>query len=130
MDGNFQQATLSDRARLCQLSFDQCLARFVCVSPQSRAAIEDQLGRFSIWAANNGLFAPARASLDYRLREAEDVQRLVMGLLRTLDESIQKCLLIRLADKLISADPPLYHRHRWCASVGGHGKPRTTGPEL
>ncbi|KAJ0422969.1 hypothetical protein BJY00DRAFT_310570 [Aspergillus carlsbadensis] len=92
MEGSSTQATLSDRARLCQISFDQCLAGVVCVSPQSRAAIEDQLGRFSIWASNTGVFAAARASLDYRLREAEEVQRLVMGLLRTLDESIQKCI--------------------------------------
>lgn len=91
MDTGIQEASLAEHARQCILSFDECESHAARLPPQGKAMIEDQVGRFSVWASNIGALAPARASLDYRLREAEDVRRLVMALLITLDASIQEC---------------------------------------
>ncbi|KAL3472857.1 hypothetical protein BJX99DRAFT_234764 [Aspergillus californicus] len=104
MDPDLQDTSLAERARQCLLSFNECQARSTCLLPQAQAAIEDQVGRFSIWASNIGVFAATRASLDYRLREAEDVQRLIFGLLKTLDESIQQCIPLTPLD--VSQDGP------------------------
>ncbi|PYH93865.1 Annexin [Aspergillus ellipticus CBS 707.79] len=52
---------------------------------REQSSIEDQLGRFSIWTSNIGVFATRRASLDYRLRAIPDVQRLVIALLDALN---------------------------------------------
>lgn len=55
--------------------------------------IEDQDGRFRIWAGNLGAFQklPSKSSLDYRLREspkvAIQVQELLQDLHRALDDS-------------------------------------------
>ncbi|KAL2816179.1 hypothetical protein BDW59DRAFT_166463 [Aspergillus cavernicola] len=103
MDTDLQDTSLAERARQCLLSFNECQAHLACLLPQAQAAIEDQVGRFSIWASNIGVFAATRASLDYRLREAEDVQRLILGLLKTLDESIQQYI-SRLAPLDVSQD--------------------------
>lgn len=40
-----------------------------------------QTGRFRLWAANIGVTAETRASLDYRLRDAPDVAEMVGSLL-------------------------------------------------
>ena len=46
--------------------------------------VEDQFGRFRIFASNVGVFAAGHASLDYRLRSSEDVQEVALRLLRSL----------------------------------------------
>lgn len=91
MDIDMQDATIAEMAEACLLSFNKCLKRFAVLPPQHQSAVEDQLGRFSIWSANIGVFSRYRASLDYRLRGVADVQRLVRGLLWTLNEHIQEC---------------------------------------
>ncbi|KAM7215374.1 hypothetical protein V8F06_009235 [Rhypophila decipiens] len=51
------------------------------------------------------VFAKGRASMDYRLREAPDVQDVVIGLLEALGHRVQRCtdLLAAQADR---TDPP------------------------
>jgi hypothetical protein len=46
--------------------------------------IEDELGRFRMWASNIGAIKIGKASLDYRLREAEYLSENVKSLLRDL----------------------------------------------
>uniref|UniRef100_A0A093VD80 Serine/threonine-protein phosphatase n=2 Tax=Talaromyces marneffei PM1 TaxID=1077442 RepID=A0A093VD80_TALMA len=53
--------------------------------------VEDQFARFSLWTANIGVFASGRASLDHRLREAQEVHEVITGLLEVLDDRIQEC---------------------------------------
>ncbi|QKX61259.1 uncharacterized protein TRUGW13939_08407 [Talaromyces rugulosus] len=88
MEIEAQGATITDTAEACLLSFNKCLDLFAVLPPQQRSAVEDQLGRFLII----DVFASYRASLDYRLRGVADVQQLVRGLLRTLNEHIQEYL--------------------------------------
>jgi hypothetical protein len=56
----------------------------------SAAALEDELGRFRVWAGNIGAIQRGHSSLEYRLREApivlESVLKLLEELCRSLDE--------------------------------------------
>ncbi|PYH68479.1 uncharacterized protein BO88DRAFT_488420 [Aspergillus vadensis CBS 113365] len=84
--------TLAESANLCLESFTKCLARVGHLTVREQSAIEDQLGQFSIWSSNIGIFAAAKNSLDYRLRDAFRVQRLLRRLLRILNDHIQRLL--------------------------------------
>ncbi|KAL4903147.1 hypothetical protein BDW74DRAFT_156725 [Aspergillus multicolor] len=90
MEVVWQDGSISECAKLCLQLFNQCLDQFYLLSPKQQSEIDDQFGRFSIWLSNIGVFAPTRGSLDYRLREAPDIQRLVRRLLRTLNDQIQQ----------------------------------------
>ncbi|KAK2811629.1 hypothetical protein FQN50_001971 [Emmonsiellopsis sp. PD_5] len=90
MNPGQEGSTIAGSAGKCLESFNECLANFSLLPPRQQSGIEDQLGRFSIWTSNIGVFASTRASLDYRLRDVEDVHRLVQGLLWILNEHIQR----------------------------------------
>ncbi|KAH7417504.1 hypothetical protein BKA64DRAFT_301951 [Cadophora sp. MPI-SDFR-AT-0126] len=85
------QASVSDLAELCMLSFQDCLQQSATLHPRELSLSEDQLGRFSLWANSIGVFAPGRASMDHRLREAPEIIEIVAGLLDGLKYSINSC---------------------------------------
>ena len=64
----------------------------------SAVAINDEFGRFKVWAANIGALQPASrsSSLEYRLREATRVKDHVSRLLRDLNHSLTECKCIYL----------------------------------
>lgn len=47
--------------------------------------LQDELGRFNLWAANIGVFAPLQASLDYRLIDIPDIKSQFLRQLDTLN---------------------------------------------
>ena len=47
-------------------------------------SIQDELGRFKVWAEDMGAHRTGRMSLDDKLREASHIQKPVAGLLREL----------------------------------------------
>jgi len=51
--------------------------------------LEDQLGRFNIWASKLGVFADGTASLDHRLKKTPDVGDLVIRSLTTLLKHVE-----------------------------------------
>ena len=59
----------------------------------SAVAIQDEFGRFKVWAANIGALQPASrsSSLEHRLREATRVKNHVIKLLRDLNHSLTEC---------------------------------------
>ncbi len=59
----------------------------------SAVAIQDEFGRFKVWAANNGALQPVSRSpsLEHRLREAPKVKDHVIKLLRDLNHSLTGC---------------------------------------
>ncbi|CAF3570952.1 unnamed protein product [Fusarium graminearum] len=95
------QITIVDCAKSCLESFQKCLnstgkADKVTASLTSRLSpslvrVEDQLARFSLWAANLNVFSASKASLDNRLREAPDVKDAIVALLETLNYRIKSC---------------------------------------
>jgi hypothetical protein len=56
----------------------------------SSTKVEDELARFKIWATNIGAMNIGRASLDYRLRDAEYLQEDVASLLEDLKENLRQ----------------------------------------
>lgn len=67
-------------------------------SQLSAVAINDEFGRFKVWAANIGALQPASrsSSLEYRLREATRVKDHVIRLLRDLNHSLTECKCISM----------------------------------
>jgi len=53
--------------------------------------VQDQIGRFSVWAGNVGAHNPAssRMSLDYKLKEAPHIHNTVVELLEELSTSLE-----------------------------------------
>ncbi|KAI0180727.1 hypothetical protein GGR52DRAFT_2839 [Hypoxylon sp. FL1284] len=95
--------TVAEIAGSCLRSFQECVRRAVSIHPRELSLVEDQLARFSVWAANIRVFSQGRASSDHRLREAPDVQDAVIGLLQALDYRIQNCT--QCLESFSSRDP-------------------------
>ncbi|ETS79226.1 hypothetical protein PFICI_09079 [Pestalotiopsis fici W106-1] len=87
-------APISAGARACHIAFERCLqsASHPMLGVRQYSYTEDQMARFSIWTSNMAVFAAWRFSLDYRLREADDVQRLMLGMLEVLKGRISECV--------------------------------------
>lgn len=72
----------------CQL-LEQNAAEF---SDQiSLLAVEDELGRLRVWAANAGAHRTGRVSLDHKLRESSGIHATIANLIRDLDASLREC---------------------------------------
>lgn len=56
----------------------------------SLQAIQDEFGRFRVWAGNVGAHRSGRVSLDYRLREAGQMRQIVASLLDDLKVNLQE----------------------------------------
>jgi hypothetical protein len=56
----------------------------------SGAAIENELGRFKLWASNIGAMNVGKASLDYRLKDVKYLTQNVQSLLEYLKESLSE----------------------------------------
>ncbi|KAH6980228.1 hypothetical protein EDB82DRAFT_510398 [Fusarium venenatum] len=86
--------TIATSANQCLQSFQKCLISASSINPRELSMIEDQVARFSSWAASIGVFAPGSASMDHRLRYAPEVHSVVTGLLESLNYQCQECLSI------------------------------------
>lgn len=62
------------------------------LDPHLRSELENELGRFKIWAGNLGVFAPGRASADYRLRDDADVREVLIQMLNRLRQSTKQAM--------------------------------------
>lgn len=56
----------------------------------SLQGVQEELGRFKIWAGNIGALQKGPSSLDYRLREASHVQQPIVRFLRDLEFSLKE----------------------------------------
>ena len=57
---------------------------------ETQETLHNLLERFKLWAANCGAHRVGRMSLDHRLREAMDVHRQVVKLLRDLEDALKE----------------------------------------
>ena len=78
-------------ARQCAALFRRALSG-QSLGEKTRIDLENQLGRFKIWAGNIGVFAAGNASIDFRLRNDQDVKEVIVQMLlrlwRTIDQLI------------------------------------------
>jgi len=84
-------ATVAGYTKTCLASFQRCLKNSAALYARELSIIEDQLAGFSVWAVNIKVFGAGCESLDYSLREAPDIQDIVVGLLEALDYHLQEC---------------------------------------
>ena len=71
----------------------------------SSIAVQNELGRFRIWASNIGAMHIGRLSLDYRLRDADYLYQDVTSLLEDIKESLIEGLLLKIAYSDDSDEP-------------------------
>jgi hypothetical protein len=92
---------------VCRVSFQKL---FVAVQNPARefsdqisvATVRDERGRFEVWAGNVGAHhtPKSRVSLDYRLRESSFYRERIVGILKDLDDTLQKGMHPWLLEKL------------------------------
>jgi hypothetical protein len=87
-------SSIADNVRKCMESFKN-VASNVLGSPNAGGDIEDKLtriteewARFKVWSGNIGAHRKGRSSLEYRLRDASNLQKHVNDLLDDLNESL------------------------------------------
>ncbi|KAJ4115420.1 hypothetical protein NW768_011272 [Fusarium equiseti] len=117
------RARIVETAKSCLDSFQKCLidaskaekAGPAVITKSSIVRIEDQLARFSLWAANLRVFSINRDSLDSRLREAPDVRYAINSLLETLDHHLKTSASILIS---ITADDNLARKENSMTAFG------------
>lgn len=87
--------SIASSYRICTQSFDQLCSLLQVPdckfsSQISVLALEDELGRFRVWAGNVGAHRNGRISLDHRLREASQAHKKVVDLLKDLNETLRR----------------------------------------
>ncbi|KAL9116855.1 MAG: hypothetical protein Q9187_006613 [Circinaria calcarea] len=90
-------------ARQCAALFGRALSS-QSLGKQTRIDLENQLGRFKIWAGNIGVFAARSASLDYRLRNDQDIKEIMVQMLTRLWRTIEQLINPPLAEIQTSED--------------------------
>ncbi|KAK2882508.1 hypothetical protein FQN49_000274 [Arthroderma sp. PD_2] len=83
---------ISAKASACLDLFFDCIATLKIKGDEPTwNSTVDQLGRFQIWASNIGVFADVRSSLDYRLREADDIRKLTVQIITSIHDCLGSC---------------------------------------
>ncbi|KAH6995387.1 hypothetical protein EDB80DRAFT_524246, partial [Ilyonectria destructans] len=62
------------------------------LSPVALFGLENILVRFKIWAGNVGVFAPEKASVDYRLRQDPDIVNVHLSMLTSLKNHLERAI--------------------------------------
>lgn len=88
------EITISDCVSRCIKSFKTCLHEAASVHARELALVDNQLAWFSLWTANVKALASGRGSLDFRLRDAFDVQDAIVGVVEALNYRILTCMFI------------------------------------
>ena len=74
-------------ARKCASSFIKAL-EVTAPDQNFHAAVQDQVDRFKIWAGNLGVGASATASIDFRLKDDDQLKAILLILLSRLDRQL------------------------------------------
>lgn len=74
------------------------------LDPESQASLENQMGRFKIWAGNIGVFAAGNASTDYRLRQDRDVRDVMIQMLARLKKNLEQLISLSSLQEECSQD--------------------------
>ena len=90
----------------------QCVALFLracsdrTLDLQAKTDVENQRGRFKIWAGTIGLFAAGKASTDARLKNDEDVKEIMIDMLLRLRKAIDDFLRPMIVEESEDEDRP------------------------
>ncbi|KAK5556467.1 hypothetical protein LTR46_005659 [Exophiala xenobiotica] len=88
-----QQEALTSRGKAIFVGFDHASTLLASHVNQEihhfASSLHSQSERFKIWAVDLGLLVPGHGSLDYRVREAENVQQTIRAYLNDLSEYLR-----------------------------------------
>ncbi|RDL40556.1 uncharacterized protein BP5553_00535 [Venustampulla echinocandica] len=73
------------------------------------SALQDELGRFKVWAGNIAAHKTGRSSLDFRLRDATPLRERIMGLLSDMSELLEEGSQIAAGDRVPQDEAPSDH---------------------
>lgn len=80
-----QERTIQGEAKECRSLLADTLVHLSRDDPLSIGIeLQDELGRFNLWAGNIGVFSPLQASLDFRLIDVPDIRSQFLRQLDTL----------------------------------------------
>jgi hypothetical protein len=84
-----QDRTIQAEARECRGLLADTMVHLSQHDPLSiGVALQDELGRFNLWAGNIGVFAPLQISLDFRLIDVPEIKGQFLRQLDTLSISL------------------------------------------
>ena len=90
-DPTSQEAVIATFSLKCQEHFEELAETLLTAKRHiSSFAVEDELGRFRLWANNIGAAKVGTASLDYRLRDATYLFQNVKSLLEELEKTLKQ----------------------------------------
>ncbi|KAL6695167.1 hypothetical protein J3F84DRAFT_400021 [Trichoderma pleuroticola] len=85
--------TIRERAATCVDLFSQVvLLLSQTESSEDQNGLLDEFGRFKLWTSNIGVFADLHSSLDYRLRDFDDIKDSFTRQLITVENRLQQLL--------------------------------------
>ncbi|CZR56493.1 uncharacterized protein PAC_06381 [Phialocephala subalpina] len=90
--------SIRERSKTCRDQFEAYLG-LPTIPHRNETLADEQKVRFNLWAANIGVFAKNRASLDYRLRHVPEVRTMALRMLGVLQRNLQRAIQI---DELLS----------------------------
>lgn len=80
-----QERTIQGEAKECRGMLADTLVHLSRHDPLSIGIeLQDELGRFNLWAGNIGVFSPLQASLDFRLADVPEIRSQFLRQLDTL----------------------------------------------
>jgi hypothetical protein len=86
---DYLSSTIAEHATQCQSLFHKYMAMPDIVPDAT--IIDDQLARFSLWAANMDVYGPLNVSLDYRLRFSPIAADIIHQLLDIICDVLLSC---------------------------------------
>jgi hypothetical protein len=81
-----QTDSIRKHARVCQALFNKCIGLPLA---EELDWLENWQGAFNLWIASLKATGVGRSSLDYRVRDHEEVREVLLGLLDGLSESLE-----------------------------------------
>lgn len=86
-----QERTIQEEAKECRSLLIDTIVHLSRCDPSSIGIdLQDELGRFNLWAGNIGVFAPLQASLDFRLIDTPDISAQFLRQLDTLSITLMQ----------------------------------------
>lgn len=83
--------TIRDNAKTCAELFFQVIRQ--SEDPVAQRSLSNEFGRFKLWTANIGVFAELHSSLDFRLREFDDIRDPFLRQLATIEIRLRQCMI-------------------------------------
>ena len=96
-DANPTKSSVASQYERCIYTFSQLYERLESTDHDHDvlSSVEEEIGRFRVWAAQTGAHRSGRVSLDYRLREAPHVHSQVSELIGEIQEDLENGTLLR-----------------------------------